>query len=58
MPLWVWITLYVAGFVFTGGLNLAMIVGPANPLAVLRNALLWPIMLPVLLILAYLETRG
>lgn len=52
MPLWVWITLYVAGFMFTGGLNLAMIVGPANPLAVLRNALLWPIMLPVLIFLA------
>lgn len=52
MPLWAWALLYVAGFIGTMAFNLAMIVGPANPLAILRNALLWPIVLPVLIILA------
>jgi hypothetical protein len=41
---------YSAGFVFTLIFNAMILVYISNPLAILRNALLWPIFLPYLVI--------
>lgn len=42
--------LYAIGFIGTLVFNLAIIVGPVTrPLVVLRNAVLWPVFLPMLI---------
>lgn len=43
--------LFAAG---TAVFNLSIIIGPARPLAILRNALLWPIFLPILLFISFM----
>lgn len=49
--MWWILGIYIAGFLATLVFNMMIIVGPASPGAVLRNALLWPVMLPVLILL-------
>lgn len=51
--MWWWIVgIYLAGAVATAVLNLNLVIGPADPVTILRNALLWPVMLPILIFLA------
>lgn len=53
--MWWWILgIYLVGAIATLWLNLATIIGPANPVTVLRNALLWPIFLPILILITFL----
>lgn len=53
--MWWWIVgIYLAGAVVTAVFNLNIVIGPANPLTILRNALLWPIFLPILLMLSFM----
>lgn len=52
--MWWWILgIYLAGAVGTALLNLHLVIGPADPVVVLRNALLWPFFLPILLMAGF-----
>lgn len=45
-----WGGIYAGGAVVTGVVNLGMLVYVTYPPAIVRNAILWPVMLPVLLV--------
>ncbi len=46
-----WIAVYIVGALSTAAFNLSRLVYIESPLSIVRNALLWPVCLPVLLIL-------
>lgn len=53
MTWWLWLLIiYGIGIPISGALNVIMLVGSGGyvsyPMAIVRNAFLWPIMLPVL----------
>lgn len=62
MTLWQWLlVIWGVGVPIGGALNVLMLLGSGGfvtrPLAILRNAILWPVMLPFLFGM-YLQSRG
>lgn len=51
----IWIGIYAVGAVGTAAYNLHDMVYIGNPLIVVRNAIFWPIFLPVLIVLKSLD---
>jgi hypothetical protein len=45
-----WSVIYALGAVVTGVFNYAILIYITRPLAIMRNAILWPIMLPYLIV--------
>lgn len=49
------VIIYLIGAVATAIFNIAILAYVAYPLSVLRNALLWPVCLPILIVLWWME---